>query len=127
MVKSKAAKQREDELKEKLLKLGYFKTPEGKQLYELDLDRLEQIYEKETRRRGLLMSNIKPVSNCTKCESPGSVVMHNGRFVTLECNECTHEWQTLSGICHGRNKPNGYATKGLCRSCYQDRPHLIKN
>lgn len=34
-----------DELKEKLLKLGYFKTPDDRQLYELSLQELEKIYE----------------------------------------------------------------------------------
>lgn len=33
-----------DFYKSELLKNGYFKTPEGKQLYELSLSELEQIY-----------------------------------------------------------------------------------
>lgn len=42
--------QRKDELKEKLLALGYFKTAEGKQLYELSLSELEKAY--KTIKRG---------------------------------------------------------------------------
>ncbi len=42
--------QRKDELKEKLLALGYFKTDEGKQLYELSLSELEKAY--KTIKRG---------------------------------------------------------------------------
>lgn len=33
-----------DFYKSKLLKMGYFKTPEGLQLYELSLSQLEEIY-----------------------------------------------------------------------------------
>ena len=33
-----------DFYKSELLKMGYFKTPEGKQLYELSLHELEKIY-----------------------------------------------------------------------------------
>lgn len=33
-----------DELKAKLINLGYFKTPDGKQLYELTYEELENIY-----------------------------------------------------------------------------------
>lgn len=39
--------QRKDELKEKLLALGYFKTADGKQLYELSLSELEKAYMKK--------------------------------------------------------------------------------
>ncbi|WP_191556589.1 Fur-regulated basic protein FbpA [Metabacillus idriensis] len=39
--------QKKDELKNELIKLNYFKTPDGKQLYELDLSELEEIYENE--------------------------------------------------------------------------------
>ena len=42
--------QRKDELKEKLLSVGYFKTDEGKQLYELSLSELEKAY--KTIKRG---------------------------------------------------------------------------
>jgi hypothetical protein len=37
-----------------LLKMGYFKTPCGKQLYELTLSELEQVYENEKARRRAL-------------------------------------------------------------------------
>ncbi|MFP7483362.1 Fur-regulated basic protein FbpA [Priestia filamentosa] len=33
-----------DLYKNRLLEMGYFKTPEGKQLYELTLSELEEIY-----------------------------------------------------------------------------------
>ncbi|PKR84882.1 Fur-regulated basic protein FbpA [Heyndrickxia camelliae] len=39
-----AVEQRKDYLKGELLKYGYFKTPDGKQLYELTLSELEQIH-----------------------------------------------------------------------------------
>lgn len=39
--------QRKDELKEKLLKMGYFKHPDGRQLYELSLRELEKAYMKK--------------------------------------------------------------------------------
>jgi predicted amidophosphoribosyltransferase len=73
------------------------------------------------------VSNVKSVFICAKCKSVGNVIMHNGRFVTLECTKCSYEWETLSGICGGCKKPNGYATKGLCRSCYQNKPQFISN
>ncbi|WP_456273605.1 Fur-regulated basic protein FbpA [Bacillus sp. AK031] len=42
-----------DFYKAELLKMGYYKTPDGSQLYELTLTELEQIYENERcRRRG---------------------------------------------------------------------------
>ena len=47
---SNEIEQRKDELKEKLLALGYFKTAEGKQLYELSLSELEKAY--KTIKRG---------------------------------------------------------------------------
>jgi hypothetical protein len=40
-----------DFYKSELLKMGYFKTPCGKQLYELTLSELEQVYENEKARR----------------------------------------------------------------------------
>ncbi|WP_430482787.1 Fur-regulated basic protein FbpA [Rossellomorea marisflavi] len=43
-----------DFLKSELLAMGYFKTPCGKQLYELTLSELEQIYENEKCRRNNL-------------------------------------------------------------------------
>lgn len=36
--------QEKDDLKAKLINLGYFKTPDGKQLYELTYEELEKIY-----------------------------------------------------------------------------------
>lgn len=36
--------QRKDELKEKLLKMGCFKHPDGRQLYEIGLEELKIIY-----------------------------------------------------------------------------------
>jgi Fur-regulated basic protein A len=43
----KAVEHEKDLYKNKLLELGYFKTPEGKQLYELTLSELEEIYYNE--------------------------------------------------------------------------------
>nr|WP_309101658.1 Fur-regulated basic protein FbpA [Fredinandcohnia onubensis] len=42
---TQAVEQRKDELKAALMGMGYFKTPDGLQLYELTLSELEQIYE----------------------------------------------------------------------------------
>lgn len=39
-----------DELRAELIKLGYYKTPDKRQLYELSLLELEQIYLNETAR-----------------------------------------------------------------------------
>ncbi|MEK4871541.1 Fur-regulated basic protein FbpA [Niallia sp. FSL W8-1348] len=36
--------QEKDELKAKLINLGYFKTPDGRQLYELTYEELENKY-----------------------------------------------------------------------------------
>lgn len=36
--------QQKDDLKAKLINLGYFKTPDGRQLYELTYQELENIY-----------------------------------------------------------------------------------
>ncbi|MBO1515025.1 Fur-regulated basic protein FbpA [Metabacillus bambusae] len=41
---SQAVEQRKDFLKNELLKMGYFKTPDNKQMYQLNLSDLEQIY-----------------------------------------------------------------------------------
>ncbi len=41
---------KKDELKEKLLKMGYFKYSDGRQLYELSLSELEKAY--KTIKRG---------------------------------------------------------------------------
>ncbi|MGM0863399.1 MAG: Fur-regulated basic protein FbpA [Bacillota bacterium] len=40
-----------DFYKSELLKMGYFKNPDGSQLYELTLTELEQVYENEKARR----------------------------------------------------------------------------
>jgi hypothetical protein len=42
-----AVEHEKDLYKNKLLEMGYFKTPEGKQLYELTLSELEEIYRNE--------------------------------------------------------------------------------
>lgn len=42
--------QKKDELKTKLIKLNYFKTPDGKQLYELSLLELKEIFENQKAR-----------------------------------------------------------------------------
>jgi hypothetical protein len=47
----KAVEQNKDFYKSELIKMEYFKTPDGKQLYELTLTELEQIYENEKCRR----------------------------------------------------------------------------
>lgn len=41
----RAIEHQKDFYKNELLNMGYFKTPDGKQLYELTLTELEQIYE----------------------------------------------------------------------------------
>jgi hypothetical protein len=43
----KAVEDQKDFYKSQLLNMGYYKTPDGKQLYELTLTELEQIYENE--------------------------------------------------------------------------------
>jgi hypothetical protein len=52
----KAVEQSKDFYKSELIKMEYFKTPNGKQLYELTLTELEQIYENEKRRKGTELS-----------------------------------------------------------------------
>jgi Fur-regulated basic protein A len=42
-----AIEHEKDLYKNKLLEMGYFKTPEGKQLYELTLSELQEIYRNE--------------------------------------------------------------------------------
>lgn len=39
--------QKKDDLKTELIKLNYFKTQDGRQLYELEIDELKEIYENE--------------------------------------------------------------------------------
>jgi hypothetical protein len=47
MLLNKAVDQKKDDLKVELFKLGYHTTPDGKQLVDLTLTELEQIYENE--------------------------------------------------------------------------------
>jgi hypothetical protein len=47
VILAKRVELEKDFYKNKLLELGYFKTPDGKQLYELTLSELIQIYENE--------------------------------------------------------------------------------
>lgn len=51
-----AVEQRKDELKSELMRFGYFKTADGKQLYELTLTELEQIHINVKCRIGMKMS-----------------------------------------------------------------------
>lgn len=44
--------QKKDEIKTKLIQLNYFKTPDGKQLYELTLSELEEIYQSKKQKVG---------------------------------------------------------------------------
>ncbi|USK66282.1 Fur-regulated basic protein FbpA [Peribacillus frigoritolerans] len=50
MVLRKRVELEKDFYKNELLKMGYFKTPEGLQLYELTLSELEDIYKAEKAR-----------------------------------------------------------------------------
>ncbi|MBT2253996.1 Fur-regulated basic protein FbpA [Priestia megaterium] len=45
-----AVEQRKDELKNELLRMGYFKTPDKRQLYELTLSELEETYKAQKQR-----------------------------------------------------------------------------
>ncbi|HFK2719065.1 TPA: Fur-regulated basic protein FbpA [Escherichia coli] len=45
MLLAKRVELEKDFYKNELLKIGYYKTPDGKQLYELTLTELQQIYE----------------------------------------------------------------------------------
>lgn len=51
---NRLVEQEKDRLKSELIKMNYFKTLDGKQLFELTLSELEQIYEnvKAQNRRG---------------------------------------------------------------------------
>lgn len=44
MMESKTIEAQREFYKSELIKMGYFKTPEGLQLYELSLAQLEEIY-----------------------------------------------------------------------------------
>ena len=60
---SKRIELEKDFYKNELLKMGYFKTPEGRQLYELSLTELEQIYEIEKRRLEFLKIDVEKDEN----------------------------------------------------------------
>ncbi|WP_141433013.1 Fur-regulated basic protein FbpA [Bacillus sp. 03113] len=49
--KSTSDEHEKDDLKEKLLFLGYYKTPDKRQLYELSLTELKRIYQNEIRKK----------------------------------------------------------------------------
>lgn len=49
----RAVEHQMDFYKNELLNMGYFKTPDNRQLYELTLSELEQIYENEKCRQGV--------------------------------------------------------------------------
>ncbi|MGE6344104.1 Fur-regulated basic protein FbpA [Bacillus mycoides] len=56
-MESKTIEAQRDFYKSELIKMGYFKTPEGLQLYELSLAQLEEIY-----------TEVKPqVENVERC------------------------------------------------------------
>lgn len=46
--------QKKDELKSELIQLNYFKTPDGRQLYELSIEELETILKEVKRHEGVL-------------------------------------------------------------------------
>lgn len=64
------------------------------------------------------ISNIKTVPNCPRCNTVGNVINYRKSFVKLECPKCKTRWQTLSCTCRKCGKPNGYATEGICGTCY---------
>ncbi|MBP1083487.1 Fur-regulated basic protein FbpA [Bacillus capparidis] len=47
LMKSMYLERKKDDIKSKLLEIGYYKTPEGRQLYELTLSELQKIYKKQ--------------------------------------------------------------------------------
>jgi len=49
---NKSIEVQKDFYKTKLLNMGYFKTPDGQQLYELSLNELENLYKEEKSKRG---------------------------------------------------------------------------
>nr|WP_276561678.1 Fur-regulated basic protein FbpA [Bacillus licheniformis] len=51
-MKALYCERKKDELKTKLLKMGYFKTPDGRQLYELSLAESDKIFKKNLIERG---------------------------------------------------------------------------
>ncbi|OMP27801.1 Fur-regulated basic protein FbpA [Bacillus sp. I-2] len=52
LMKALYIERKKDEIKAQLLKMGYFKTPDGRQLYELSLDELDGIFKKQLIERG---------------------------------------------------------------------------
>lgn len=52
LMKALYIERKKDEIKAQLLKMGYFKTPDGRQLYELSLDELDEIFKKQLIERG---------------------------------------------------------------------------
>ncbi|MGO0742474.1 Fur-regulated basic protein FbpA, partial [Bacillus licheniformis] len=52
LMKALYCERKKDELKARLLKMGYFKTPDGRQLYELSLTELDEIFKKKLIERG---------------------------------------------------------------------------
>lgn len=57
MMASRTIEAQRDFYKTELIQMGYFKTPEGLQLYELSLTELEEIYEE-------IKSRSKNVERC---------------------------------------------------------------
>jgi len=52
LMKALYCERKKDELKSRLLKMGFFKTPDGRQLYELSLTELDEIFKKKLIERG---------------------------------------------------------------------------
>ncbi|TFV09258.1 Fur-regulated basic protein FbpA [Bacillus stratosphericus] len=52
LMKALYLERKKDEIKAQLLKMGYLKTPDGRQLYELSLDELDGIFKKQLIERG---------------------------------------------------------------------------
>ena len=52
LMKALYCERKKDELKARLLKMRYFKTPDGRQLYELSLTKLDEIFKKKLIERG---------------------------------------------------------------------------
>ncbi|MGR3774605.1 Fur-regulated basic protein FbpA [Bacillus paramycoides] len=57
MMTSRTIEAQRDFYKSELIQMGYFKTPEGLQLYELSLTQLEEIYKE-------VKSQVKNVERC---------------------------------------------------------------
>ncbi|MEC1035009.1 Fur-regulated basic protein FbpA [Bacillus paralicheniformis] len=52
LMKALYCERKKDELKARLLKMGFFKTLDGRQLYELSLAELDEIFKKKLIERG---------------------------------------------------------------------------